>query len=578
MIRFALFLFFATGLFAQTRIVPHLTKEGGGFYTTVFISNTSNVAESYTLKPYGQNGELLALVNGQIPANTMLSFSAAELFGSNSECSHFLIENTARDVQVHAAYQVAQGPGSAAHLNETSQLSQRFRFLPGNWDIIFDGMAVVNLGNASTDVLIRQYDYSGRLIKEVTAIANLSPNAKGLYVVGSPQGGAFTAVDQCYFEVLAGQGFAMTALRGTPPGAPSGYLWENAVTPLELRDLGPLPLDQINFWAYQIQEVNLNNSVDELVNTHYDMLVLEPTKTDWSPPTEPQQPWARDFDTAEMIDRLKASKASDGLHRKLLIAYIDIGQAEDWRWYWTWDERLPDDSVAEAVCNATPFPPEGWPEYIVKCDPDQWLHNYPVLYWYDEWINIVIHGQGLSSNPYGNYSSIIDQVIQDGFDGIYLDWVEAAEDEDIIAIAQSEGLDPVQEMIWFIEDMRAYAVARNPNFVIIQQNAASLIGSHPGIAGVVDAIAQEAIWYDGDATDDWQDVNGYDHPNDTSLVDYYLHFLDQYQKAGVPVFACEYALNRADDAYTKAQSKGFIPYVTRRSLSRLTTTPPPNYD
>lgn len=82
---------------------------------------------------------------------------------------------------------------------------------------------------------------------------------------------------------------------------------------------------------------------------------------------------------------------------------------------------------------------------------------------------------------------------------------------------------------------------------------------------------------DGDATDDWNDLNGYDWVNDSDLINYYIGYLDQYLNAGVPVFNCEYALNYANTAYTKSINKGYVPYVTRRSRSRLTTTPPPGY-
>ena len=50
-----------------------------------------------------------------------------------------------------------------------------------------------------------------------------------------------------------------------------------------------------------------------------------------------------------MVERLKQSSAHDGTHRKLIIAYIDIGEADDWRWYWNWSQEwqegdpLPDD-------------------------------------------------------------------------------------------------------------------------------------------------------------------------------------------------------------------------------------------
>jgi endo-alpha-1,4-polygalactosaminidase (GH114 family) len=104
-----------------------------------------------------------------------------------------------------------------------------------------------------------------------------------------------------------------------------------------------------------------------------------------------------------------------------------------------------------------------------------------------------------------------------------------------------------------------------------------LIDGHPELFNVIDAIAQEAIWYDGDATDDWDDGDGYDWENDSDLVDYYIGYLDRYLGAGLPVFDCEYALHYASTAYAHSLDRGYVPYATRRSLSRLTTTPPPGY-
>ena len=151
------------------------------------------------------------------------------------------------------------------------------------------------------------------------------------------------------------------------------------------------------------------------------------------------------------------------------------------------------------------------------------------------------------------------------------------ENVDVMDAAQAAGKDPAQEMIAFIQEMRTYAAVRDPDFIIIQQNAAALMDGHPELVNVIDAIAQEAIWYDGDATDNWDDPDGYDSENDADLVDYYVGYLDQYLSAGVPVFACEYALDSASTAYANASGKDYVAYVTRRSLSRLTTTPPPGY-
>ena len=65
--------------------------------------------------------------------------------------------------------------------------------------------------------------------------------------------------------------------------------------------------------------------------------------------------------------------------------------------------------------------------------------------------------------------------------------------------------------------------------------------------------------------------------NEPWLTNYYIHYLDQYKAAGLPVFDCEYALTRATAGYANATDKDYVPYCTRRSLGRLTTTPPPGY-
>ncbi|MCI5223954.1 MAG: glycoside hydrolase, end-alpha-1,4-polygalactosaminidase [Candidatus Electrothrix sp. AR4] len=322
---------------------------------------------------------------------------------------------------------------------------------------------------------------------------------------------------------------------------------------------GLLPLSDVSYWAYQIQNVDTAGEVDKLVASHYDMVVVEPTRTDWSSDT-------KNFNAKEMVSRLKNSKGSDGVHRKLVIAYIDIGEAENWRWYWNWSTEW----------NCAGSPPADWPSYIITCDPDGWGGNYPVAYWDQDWKDVVINGVG--NDPANrNYNSIIDEVIKDGFDGIYLDWVEAFENADVINAANAAGKDPAIEMITFIQEMKTYAAARNPDFIIIQQNAAALIDEHLELANVIDGIAQEAIWYDGDATDDWNYSNGYDSVNDAALTEYYLGHLANYLSAGLPVFSCEYALKNASSAYTKSIAKGFIPYATRRSLGQMTTTPPPGY-
>ncbi|MCP5050167.1 MAG: hypothetical protein GY940_23580 [bacterium] len=323
----------------------------------------------------------------------------------------------------------------------------------------------------------------------------------------------------------------------------------------------PLPLSNIRYWAYQIQNLDTPGNIQKIVNSQYDMVVIDPTVT-----------YEIDFDAADMVSQIKASKASDGIHRKLVIAYIDIGQAEEWRWYWhghtTYEEQGKcKNSHVQAI--------QTWAPWVVACDPDGWAGNYPVAFWDPEWKDIVINGTTLGSGLNPHFNSMLDEVVKDGFDGVYLDWVEAWEMTEVQTRAQNEGKDPGQEMLNFIKAIRAYGKQYNPDFIVIQQNSSELIdevGAN-ALTGAVDAIAQEGVWWDGSGgNDDWNDPTGYDEAS--CCTNYYLTRLRKYIAAGFPVFVCDYALNKAGQVYQKTAAEGFIGYASRRSLGKLTSTPP----
>jgi uncharacterized protein (TIGR01370 family) len=323
----------------------------------------------------------------------------------------------------------------------------------------------------------------------------------------------------------------------------------------------PLPLAGVRFWAYQLQGLESEDAITDIVNSRYDLVVVEPSVT-----CDP------DFDAKDMVRRIKASYASDGIHRKWVIAYIDIGEAEEWRWYWgnhkTYEEYGEcKQSYIDAI--------RTWAPWVVACDPDGWGGNYPVAYWDRKWKEIVITGTSLGSNQGLYFNSMLDEVVQDGFDGVYLDWVEAWEMEAVRDRAHSEGKDPGQEMLKLIREIRTYGRQYNPDFIVIQQNSSELINEVGGDAlkNAVDAIGQEGVWWDGvGGNDDWDDPEGYDYPS--CCTNYYLTRLRAYKSAGFPVFVIDYAVKKADEVYRKAAKEGFIAYATRRSLSKLSTTPP----
>ncbi len=321
----------------------------------------------------------------------------------------------------------------------------------------------------------------------------------------------------------------------------------------------PLPLNEVKFWAYQLQGIDAAGAVDALVDSGYDLLVLEPTRTDTSSEETAQ------FDTAAMVRKLKDSPGNDGTHRKRVLAYVNVGEAEDWRWYWSWSKDWP---------SGEPRPAD-WPSFILESDPDGWSGNYPVAYWDAAWKNILLYGVTSSGQ---SYNSTLDEVIQDDFDGVYLDWVEGFENDAVFAAAQAAGKNPAVEMIALIQEIRGYARQRGKtDFIVIQQNAANLIEGHPELTDTIDGIAQEGIWFDGEPADSWNDPDSYDEATDPLLTEYYLEYLKRYQDAGLVVFNCEYARYHASEAYSKSASHGFAAYVSRTSLARLTTTPPPEY-
>jgi len=82
--------------------------------------------------------------------------------------------------------------------------------------------------------------------------------------------------------------------------------------------------------------------------------------------------------------------------KRLLIAYVSIGEAEDYRYYWqaSWDNDHP--------------------IWLDDENPD-WHGNYKVRYWENDWQNII----------FGNNHSYIKKVIDAGFDGAFLDVIDA---------------------------------------------------------------------------------------------------------------------------------------------------------
>jgi len=317
------------------------------------------------------------------------------------------------------------------------------------------------------------------------------------------------------------------------------------------------PLENVVNWLYLI-DVNLeSDTVDQIEASDHDMVIL-----DFIPSEENNT----DYPMDEVVSRLH-----NAAHPKLIIAYIDIGEAEEYRTYW---------QVGWEIGN---------PEWIISGDPDGWEGNYPVAYWYDEWREIWLGPKGM-----------LQYIVDYGFDGVYLDWVEAYSDENVVAAAEADDVDPRQEMIWWVGDIAEFGRAQNLDFIVIAQNAAELADNAEYIE-IIDAIAQEQVWFDGGAdndppgdcplprTDEEIDTEAYynnlssqcqrqytEFPDSTLHVssEEYLHDLTLAQEKGLTIFTVDYALEPGNVAWVHETSRelGFVPFVSNRALDQFVPT------
>ena len=292
-------------------------------------------------------------------------------------------------------------------------------------------------------------------------------------------------------------------------------------------------LKDIRFFAYQIQSQEEGNNVRKLADSHYDMLVIDQTRS---------VKGEEDYESAADVARLKDSKGSSG-RKKVVVCYIDVGEAESYRRYWRDTWRV------------------GSPEWIVAPDPDGWDENYPVKFWRPQWKEIM--------------NQAVDRIIEDGYDGIYLDWLEVYSFEPVARAAGKEGLNPRDGLVEFVREIARRARSKKPGFLLIAQNAAEL-GSIPEYVELFDAVAQESVWYEGAGDPDIGEFPG-DVPVDPENTEELLRDLALWQKRGKPVFDIEYArdFSNVARAYALGDKHGFRTYVTLNPLDALSSTPPP---
>ncbi len=122
--------------------------------------------------------------------------------------------------------------------------------------------------------------------------------------------------------------------------------------------------------------------IEAVKKTNYDLIIMDSFYDE------------EEFTKSEIKElKQKANKAS-----RLVVSYMSIGEAEDYRYYWKKNWKVAS------------------PSFIYKENP-QWKGNYKVKYWEKQWQDII----------FGNQNSYLKKILDLGFDGVYLDIIDAFE-------------------------------------------------------------------------------------------------------------------------------------------------------
>jgi cysteinyl-tRNA synthetase, unknown class len=232
----------------------------------------------------------------------------------------------------------------------------------------------------------------------------------------------------------------------------------------------------------------------------------------------------REYTASEVLRMKRRSDASP----RVLLAYLSIGEAERYRPYWrqSWYDSL------------------GKPTWLGN-ENRRWVGNFAVQYWNAEWQQLI----------FGTPESYLDRVIAHGFDGVYLDRADAFfEWKKTHPSARTD-------MATFIARLSAHARMRNPQFLIVMQNAEELL-DEAVVFDAIDGIAKEDLLYG---------VRRAEEPNKPGDVAWSIDLLRTAQQAGRKVLVVEYLKDTAkmSTAASRLREEGFIPYFAPRRLGCL---------
>jgi cysteinyl-tRNA synthetase len=272
-------------------------------------------------------------------------------------------------------------------------------------------------------------------------------------------------------------------------------------------------------WMYQLQ----NASASSIKATGFDIAVID---------------YSKDGEESGRYSVTEMAEMQSGGSRKVL-AYLSIGEAEDYRYYFDprWVSWIEGQPTSAAPC------------WLGRTNPD-WEGNYKVQYWAEDWQRIVL--------------DYLDRIIEDGFDGVYLDIIDAFEywsDRDNGEGYWIEESLAAQRMIGLVGRIAHHARVEKADFYIIPQNGERIFeyDSADTYLDTISGIGIEDLYYDGTAA------------IPAAVTAERNNLLSDVKSAGKPVLVVDY-VDRGirpipepivADFLTKASTDGYIPYAAR---------------
>jgi cysteinyl-tRNA synthetase, unknown class len=275
----------------------------------------------------------------------------------------------------------------------------------------------------------------------------------------------------------------------------------------------PNPFAGAKTWGYQLRNRETEPR-KTIAASPYDLVVID---------------FARGEDRREVPltkDEVAAMQTKTDGSKRLVIAYLSIGETENYRYYWKpeWDKQRP-----------------SW----MGKENKEWKANYLAKYWEPEWQKIVY--------------DYVDRVLDAGFDGFYFDRVDAY-------YYYGDNAEARGKMVKFVTELAKHVRAKKPNAAIMVQNAEELLDYKEYVASI-DGIAKESLLYG---------IKGLDVLNPRDDIDHTTNLLKKAKQQGKEIFIVEYLQNHKniETADKKINGDlGFALYVGTRGLATLGKSP-----